>query len=794
MDRAARRSFVIQRHDARRLHYDLRLERDGALASWAVPKGLPLEAGERHLAVHVEDHPLDYGSFEGVIPAGEYGAGTVEIWDRGTYELLEEKRNGGLTVHLHGERVDGVWTLVPARLDGDERNWLLLRKDAAEAARGPGAPPAARDADRAPADRRRLALRAEMGRLPRHRRAPRRGRDADEPERQGPHRALPRRRPRGRARGAHAVGRARRRGLRARRVGHRPLRVAAVGLRPARPDGLRPARAGRRARVPAPARGATTAPRGRPRPGVRRRAPVARIRGRAGAARGRVCTGPRGRRREARRRAVPPRPADARVAEAQAQAGGRLPDRRVHAGDGASGEARRARPRPAGGGRAPLGRQCRVGHRRRRRRVAAGRAAAAVAPHVAARRDAAHAPCARRGRDLGRAGACRRGDLRRADAGGPASRARLSRGPRRCPRGAAPDRRGDPQGEADAAPLEPRQAVLAGRGHHEGRAPRLLPGRREGPRPAPAQAAVHDEALPRRLAGQELLPEAGAVAHPRLDRDRGLPCVDARRREEGHRLRARRRRARPSLDGQHGVHRHAHMGLARRSTRAAGLGDVRPRPVGGSDVRGRGRGGAARAGDARRARARVGAEDERLARDPRPRPDRPSSRVRRGARVRGHRRGRARPRAPGSRHDRVDEGEAPRRARRRKPERPGEDHRVRLLGAPEGGSARSRRHSAGTRSCPGSTSTPSRWTSCSSASAATAISSRLSSRAASRSAPPSARFAEAHRPVAPNSGRHGSAPTISTAKGQAHSAASRTRSWCATGSPRGRSRCVPISR
>jgi bifunctional non-homologous end joining protein LigD len=122
--------FVIQRHDARRLHYDLRLERDGALASWAVPKGLPFHAGERHLAVHVEDHPLDYASFEGVIPAGQYGAGTVEIWDRGTYELLEEKRDGGLTFRLHGERADGVWTLVPARLDGDERNWLLLRKDA----------------------------------------------------------------------------------------------------------------------------------------------------------------------------------------------------------------------------------------------------------------------------------------------------------------------------------------------------------------------------------------------------------------------------------------------------------------------------------------------------------------------------------------------------------------------------------------------------------------------------------------------------------------------------------------
>jgi bifunctional non-homologous end joining protein LigD len=129
---AERPRFVIQRHAARRLHYDFRLERNGALASWAVPKGVPLRSGERHLAVHVEDHPLEYGDFEGTIPAGEYGAGTVEIWDRGTYELLEEKRNGGLTVRLDGERLDGVWTLVPARLDGDPKNWLLLRKDAGE--------------------------------------------------------------------------------------------------------------------------------------------------------------------------------------------------------------------------------------------------------------------------------------------------------------------------------------------------------------------------------------------------------------------------------------------------------------------------------------------------------------------------------------------------------------------------------------------------------------------------------------------------------------------------------------
>jgi bifunctional non-homologous end joining protein LigD len=120
--------FVVQRHHARRLHYDFRLERNGALASWAVPKGVPLEPGQQHLAVHVEDHPLDYAGFEGEIPQGSYGAGTVEIWDRGTYELVEEKPNGGLTVRLHGERLEGTWALVPAKLSGDPKNWLILRK------------------------------------------------------------------------------------------------------------------------------------------------------------------------------------------------------------------------------------------------------------------------------------------------------------------------------------------------------------------------------------------------------------------------------------------------------------------------------------------------------------------------------------------------------------------------------------------------------------------------------------------------------------------------------------------
>jgi bifunctional non-homologous end joining protein LigD len=128
-ERSSRRDpvFVVQRHDARRLHYDFRLERNGALASWAVPKGIPLEPGQ-HLAVHVEDHPLEYGDFEGEIPKGQYGAGTVEIWDRGTYELLEEKKDGGLTVRLHGKKLKGTYALVPAKLSGDPKNWLIVKK------------------------------------------------------------------------------------------------------------------------------------------------------------------------------------------------------------------------------------------------------------------------------------------------------------------------------------------------------------------------------------------------------------------------------------------------------------------------------------------------------------------------------------------------------------------------------------------------------------------------------------------------------------------------------------------
>ena len=109
--------FVIQKHAATRLHYDFRLEMDGTLKSWAVPKGIPLKKGEKRLAVHVEDHPLAYADFEGTIPKGQYGGGTVMVWDYGTYELSDRYPNktlesGQLHFVLHGKKLEGEWGLV----------------------------------------------------------------------------------------------------------------------------------------------------------------------------------------------------------------------------------------------------------------------------------------------------------------------------------------------------------------------------------------------------------------------------------------------------------------------------------------------------------------------------------------------------------------------------------------------------------------------------------------------------------------------------------------------------------
>ena len=117
--------FVLHEHFSQHHHFDFRLEHDGALASWAVPKGLPEKPGERRLAIQVEDHPLSYGDFEGTIPAGEYGAGEVKIADAGTYEPLAW---GGerIEVLLHGRQFSGTYVLLRFKKAG-EKNWLVLK-------------------------------------------------------------------------------------------------------------------------------------------------------------------------------------------------------------------------------------------------------------------------------------------------------------------------------------------------------------------------------------------------------------------------------------------------------------------------------------------------------------------------------------------------------------------------------------------------------------------------------------------------------------------------------------------
>jgi len=116
--------FVIQKHQARNLHYDFRLEMDGVLKSWAVPKEPSTQIGLKRLAVQVEDHDLDYADFEGDIPEGEYGAGKVEIWDKGTYELLSRKERK-LVFMLDGEKLKGKYTLL--QFGKEEKNWLFFR-------------------------------------------------------------------------------------------------------------------------------------------------------------------------------------------------------------------------------------------------------------------------------------------------------------------------------------------------------------------------------------------------------------------------------------------------------------------------------------------------------------------------------------------------------------------------------------------------------------------------------------------------------------------------------------------
>ena len=162
------RRFVVQEHHARRLHWDLRLEHDGALASWALPRGVPQDPKRNRLAVRTEDHPLEYLEFEGEIPAGQYGAGTVTIWDRGSYEA-EKFRDDEVIFTLAGERVRGRYALFAT--DGD--NWMIHRMDpAADPDREPmpeHLKPMLATLSELPRDEDGLGVRAQVGRHPRDR-------------------------------------------------------------------------------------------------------------------------------------------------------------------------------------------------------------------------------------------------------------------------------------------------------------------------------------------------------------------------------------------------------------------------------------------------------------------------------------------------------------------------------------------------------------------------------------------------------------------------------------------------
>ncbi len=141
--------FVVQKHAARALHYDVRLEIDGVLKSWAVPKGPPLRPQDKRLAVMTEDHPMEYGSFEGTIPKGEYGAGTVKIWDQGTYQNIKQKKDktqmpmksavkeGQIEVSFSGKKLKGKYALVRTKFGGEKKpsssagkNWLMIKMKA----------------------------------------------------------------------------------------------------------------------------------------------------------------------------------------------------------------------------------------------------------------------------------------------------------------------------------------------------------------------------------------------------------------------------------------------------------------------------------------------------------------------------------------------------------------------------------------------------------------------------------------------------------------------------------------
>ncbi|TMM17663.1 MAG: hypothetical protein E6F97_12755, partial [Actinobacteria bacterium] len=562
-------------------HYDFRLERDGALASWAVPKGVPLDPGQQHLAVHVEDHPLDYATFEGDIPKGQYGAGTVEIWDSGTYELVEEKGDGGLTVRLHGKKLDGLWTLVPAHLDGKEQNWLILRKreDGAAAASGRKYAPM-------------LATLEDEKHMPR-------GEGWEFEIKWDGYRIV------SRVAGGEAE-------LRTRKDQDYTKRFANVAKELAKalktPDCVVDGEVCALDEEGRPSFSAMQqAKQGTPI--VYYLFDLLEVEGEP------LIDLPLSERRKRLLKLLDRRNRSVQFSESFDDGRVLLAEAKKRQLEGVMGKRLDSRYLPGKRSRDWLKFKAHAeqefviaGYTKGQgRREGSFGALVLGAYEGAGAEDAARSQGRRR---VGRAEARRRGLVRRVHPRRPPARACLP-GPARGQGrngGAARARPAGPgcdqEGKANPAALEPRQGVLAGRGDHEGRPARVLPRRGGGRGPARARPAVHDEALSRRLAGQALLPEGQAGGDARLDPDgehRGddpRPAAPA----AADRRAARERRARAAVDGEHGLHRPEHLVLAGRQARTPRLRALRPRPVARRRLPRDGAGRAAGQGGAGRAR------------------------------------------------------------------------------------------------------------------------------------------------------------------------------------------------
>ena len=560
-------------------------------------RGSRSRPGERHLAVHVEDHPLEYATFEGEIPAGQYGAGTVEIWDAGTYELVEEKPDGGLTVRLHGKRLDGSGRSCPRSSTATRRTGCCSSKRGRAGRRlsrtrvREYAPMLATLADDRPARRRAGSTRSSgtaTARSPTLRGGEatlRSRRDQDLTERFAVRRAASSRTRSGRrtasstARSARSTSRA----ARASRPCSReagPLVFYVFDLLEVEGEPL----------IDLPLTERQARLRDAARPGQPGRPPLGDVRGRRGALRGRRGAGPRGRDRQAGDSRYEPGQALARLAQGEDDASARS------SWSPATRRARGAASRRFGslvlavrrGGELRLGRERRHRLQRGGDRAAPPQAAAARAQDVARSRSPPKMPRVRRDdvvwvtpKLVVRGRSSPSGRTTGASARRATRACARTRRPRRCAGSGRPSGRSG-AGKRVLRPHEPRQALLAGRGDHEGRPPRVLRARRAR-RSCPhlRDRPFTMKRYPDGIDGQALLPEGRAEAHARVDPHASVPLdVTGDPREADDRLPARERRARAPLDGEHGLHRHERVVLAGGQARPAGLLPLRPRPLG----------------------------------------------------------------------------------------------------------------------------------------------------------------------------------------------------------------------